>query len=132
MTPLRATCALIVLYLTVFASISASQTPSTTGQPSFGSFGGGPDVINLSNLNFHLTVPVLQKSGRNSLDFVYDLGYDSLVWVPTPSGSTTSWQPQTNWGWGNGSMNLITGYVFPSVIATGTCFGTNGKSQPGT
>src|ERR1041384_1854178 len=50
-----------------------------TGTPPFGSFGGRPDVINLANLNAHLSIPILHKAGRG-LNFVYDLTYDSSVW----------------------------------------------------
>jgi hypothetical protein len=35
-----------------------------TGTPPFGSFGGGPDVINNANLNAHLTIPIVHKLGR--------------------------------------------------------------------
>jgi hypothetical protein len=35
-----------------------------TGTPPFASYSGGPDIINLGNLNAHLTVPIVQKAGR--------------------------------------------------------------------
>src|SRR6266478_8620752 len=76
--------------------IASSQV--TTGTPPFGSFGGGPDIINLANLNSHITIPVLHKPGRG-MNFTYDLSYDSSAWYPVTSGGTTSWQPVFNWGW---------------------------------
>ncbi len=91
----------IVFALTVKVTVAQVQT----GTPPFGSFGGGPDVINLGNLNAHLTIPVLHKPGRGT-NFSYDLAYDSSVWYPVTSGSTTSWQPVANWGWGIVSQPL--------------------------
>jgi hypothetical protein len=70
-----------------------------TGTPPFGTFGGGPDIINLANLNAHLTVPVVNKAGRG-MAFTYNLIYDSSVWTPVSSGSTETWQPVADWGWG--------------------------------
>ncbi len=69
-----------------------AQVP--TGTPAFGSFSEGPDVINLANLNSHLTIPVLHKAGRG-VNFSYDLTYDSSVWYRV--GST--WHPVVNFGW---------------------------------
>src|SRR6202007_644806 len=80
-----------------------------TGTPPFGSFGGGPDVIDLSNLNSHVSIPVLHKGGRG-IDFTYDISYDTSVWYPVISGSTTSWQPVNYWGW-SPATEPTTGYV---------------------
>ena len=97
MTPAhRSFYLMIVIMLTV--GVASGQTPPATGTPPFGSFGGGPDVINLANLNSHITVPVLHKPGRG-MNFTYDLSYDSSVWYAVTSGSTTSWQPVSNFGW---------------------------------
>ena len=73
-----AVCLLLVISFPVAAQV-------TTGTPPFASFGGGPDVINLGNLNAHLDVPVLNKAGRG-MPFTYDLTYDTSVWVPITSG----------------------------------------------
>ena len=78
-----------------------------TGTPPFGSFAGGPDVINLGNLNAHIAIPVLHKPGRG-LNLVYDISYDSSVWYPVGSSGNQSWQPATNWGW---QVQAPTGYV---------------------
>ena len=87
-----------------------------TGTPPFGSFGGGPDVIDLANLNAHLAVPVFSKAGRG-MPFNYTLTYDSSVWYPVTSGSTTSWQPVNYWGWGVQTA-VATGYVNVSISST--------------
>src|SRR5437667_888626 len=78
-----------------------------TGTPPFGSFAGGPDVINLGNLNAHIAIPLLHKPGRG-LNLVYDVTYDSSVWYPVGSVGNQSWQPVTNWGW---QVQAPTGYV---------------------
>src|SRR5208283_2514973 len=79
-----------LLVLLIFAVVQL-HAQVQTGTPSFGSFAGGPDTINLANLNVHLTIPVLHKAGRGT-NFSYDLNYDSSIWYPVTSGSTTSWQ----------------------------------------
>src|SRR2546422_5232119 len=86
----------LIIYLLALTENSSAQVP--TGTPPFGSFGGGPDVINLANLNSHITIPVLHKPGRGT-NFNYDMSYDSSVWYPVTSGGTTTWQPVQNWGW---------------------------------
>jgi RHS repeat-associated protein len=101
---------LLVVGLLALSGMSASaQVP--TGTPPFGTFStnGAPDVIDLANLNSHIAVPVLHKAGRGT-DFTYDLSYDSSVWYPVVSGSTTSWQPVYNWGW-RAQTETATGYV---------------------
>jgi hypothetical protein len=94
-----------------------------TGTPLFGSFGGGPDVINLSNLNVHLAIPVVHKAGRGT-NFTYDLSYDNSVWYPIGSGSSKVWQPVQNWGW-RGVTEIATGYVSYSSQQSG-CMGDDG------
>ncbi|HEV3419520.1 MAG TPA: RHS repeat-associated core domain-containing protein [Candidatus Acidoferrum sp.] len=90
----RIFCLLIVILL----ASSGLNAQVTTGTPPHGSFGGGPDVIDLANLNAHISIPVVHKAGRGT-SFIYDLGYDSSVWYPLTSGSTKTWQPVYNWGW---------------------------------
>ena len=97
--------AIMLLSVAGFAQVA-------TGAPPFGSFGGGPfDTVNLGNLNVHFSVPVVHKAGRG-MPFTYDLSYDSSIWTPVTSGSTTTWQPTFNWGWmaawAGGSVAYIT------------------------
>src|SRR5690348_7519622 len=86
-----------------FASTANAQVQ--TGTPPFGTFGGGPDVINLANLNSHITVPVFSKAGRG-IPFNFYLTQDSSVWFPVSSGSSKSWQPVTKWGWNQSEANI--------------------------
>lgn len=102
-----------VLFLVLITSVLVSAQV-TTGTPPFASFGGGPfDVVDLANLNVHFSVPIYARAGRG-LPFAYALQYDSSIWQPVTSGSTTSWQPvgaaSTTWGWRDQS-DATTGYV---------------------
>jgi RHS repeat-associated protein len=97
-----AVCLLLVISFPVAGQV-------TTGTPPFASFGGGPDVVNLGNLNVHLDVPVLNKAGRG-MPFTYDLTYDTSIWVPITSGGVTSWNPVFNWGW-IAQTQIKTGYI---------------------
>ena len=69
-----------------------------TGTPAFGSFAGSPDTINLGNLNADWTIPIVNKVGRGA-NFIYNLQYNSSVYYPVASGSSSTWQPVLNWGW---------------------------------
>jgi RHS repeat-associated protein len=93
------------------------------GTPPFGSFAGGPDTINLANLNVHWTFPILSKPGRG-LPLNYALNYDSSIWVegwPNGPFAPPSWIPQwapgqpvaspiSTWGW-QPDGSALTGYV---------------------
>jgi RHS repeat-associated protein len=116
-----------VLFLLVLMRCLPSAAQVATGTPPLGSFGGGPDVINLGNLNAHLSVPVLNKGGRG-MPFYYNLTYDSSVWYPVTSGSTTSWQPVNYWGWGSQTA-VTTGYVNYQITST-ECY-SNGHIPTG-
>jgi hypothetical protein len=80
----------------LWSTCSYAQVP--TGTPPFGSFGGGPDVINLANLNSHITAPVRHKLGRGT-NVDLDLAYDNSIWFPMTSGSTKVWTNDGGWGW---------------------------------
>ncbi|MGB6874553.1 MAG: hypothetical protein WBD87_00830 [Candidatus Acidiferrales bacterium] len=104
-----------------------------TGTPPFGTFGGGPDVINLANLNSHITVPVLNKAGRGQ-NFVYNVTYDSSVWNPLTTGSGKVWYPVTNWGF-SVSLQAAFGYVNSTASVGTPCLsggGIGGLHQTGT
>src|SRR6266481_8642572 len=98
-----------VLILLIFLALTSGQMLAQvqTGTPPFGSFAGGPDVINLANLNSHLTIPVLHKAGRGT-DFTYDLSYDSSVWYSTLVNGVQTWQPVGGW---RGVTEVTTGYI---------------------
>src|SRR4051812_16527092 len=100
MGPRKIRITLSVVFMFVLLSISTSSFAQTvdTGTPAFGSFSGGPDVVNFGNLNLHYTVPVVSKPGRG-MPFSYALVYDSSFWTPTLVAGTTRWQPIAKWGW---------------------------------
>lgn len=92
-----------------------------TGLPPFGSFSGGPDVINDANLNAHLAIPVVDKGGRG-MTFSYAFAYDSTVWSPKYSGGQNVWTPVSNWGW-HGITEVAIGYVtYNSNTYSGQCY----------
>jgi hypothetical protein len=93
----------------LFAMTIRIEAQVTTGTPPFGSFGGGPDVINLVDLNAHLTIPILNKPGRGT-NFIYDLTNDSTVWFPVGSSGSQSWSPTALWGWA-GQTQAATGFI---------------------
>lgn len=96
MTLVRRALLLATLLLGTIAPLFAQ---AMTGTPPLGTFGGGPvDTINLANNNVHISIPVVNKTGRG-INFTYTLGYDSSVWYPTGSSGSQSWQPAQNWGW---------------------------------
>jgi RHS repeat-associated protein len=100
---------------------SASHAQVTTGTPPLGSFAGGPDAINLANLNSVITIPVLQKAGRG-LPFIYNLNYNSSVWTPVGSSGSQTWQAAGNFGW-NGPSGK--GYISSHLGTLTTCIEHN-------
>jgi len=92
---------------------SFGQVP--TGTPPMSSLSGGPDIVNLANLNTHIAIPILSKSGRG-LPFTFILTHDSSVWYPVTSSGSTSWQPVTNWGWSGSEAKI--GYIVSTESET--------------
>jgi len=82
----------VLLFVLMLLSVSSpySSAQAQTGTPQFGSYAGGPDVVNLANLNVEFIVPVINKPGRGS-NYSYNLVYDSSVWQPAMSNGTRSW-----------------------------------------
>jgi hypothetical protein len=79
-------CSLLLLVLACEIP-SFGQVP--TGTPPMSSLSGGPDVVNLANLNTHIAIPILSKSGRG-LPFTFNLTHDSSIWYPVTASGTTS------------------------------------------
>ena len=104
--------AFAVWFILLFA-VTVARAQVRTGTPPFGSFAGGPDTVNLANLNVHLSIPVLHKSGRGT-DFTYDLSFDSSVLYPVVVNGTNTWQPVANFGW-RGQTEIELGYVTSKV-----------------
>ena len=104
---------LLLLFACAFCFVSTANAQVQTGTPPFGTFGGGPDVINLANLNSQLVIPVVNKRGRG-LPFIFDITHDSSIWMPVTSGSTKIWQSPSQfngWGWNTTEANI--GAAFP-------------------
>lgn len=99
----------------IFSAVSVSAQV-TTGTPPFGSYTGGPDVINLANLNAHFTTPVFHKPGRGGFDFDYDLTYDTSLWYPVSVNGTTTWTPVTNYGWNGILVPTAGGQITNSYV----------------
>lgn len=76
--------------------------------------------MNQGNLDVHLDIPIRHKAGRGQ-DFTYDLSYDSSVWTPVTSGSTTTWQPSGSWGWAGLSQAGIAYAGYSMTTSSGTC-----------
>ena len=114
-----------VAFLYLLPMVTRAQVQ--TGTPPFGSFAGGPDVINLGNLNAHLDVPIVTRKGRGT-DFFYDLTYDSSVWQLITSGSTKYWVPaNNNWGWAsNSTLNGPTTGFLTYYYSFSYCYDNNG------
>ena len=96
------------LAVIVIGSLSFAQRPAT-GAPPLSTVAGGPDAINLGNLNVHYGFPIFSKPGRG-LPFSYTLGYDSSVWQAVQANGSSTWMPVQNWGWqGDSAANV--GYI---------------------
>jgi len=114
-------CAIVFTFL---LPLGAARAQVATGTPPFGSFSGGPDIVNNANLNVHITVPVLNKAGRG-LPFSYVLSYDSSIWYP--AGNVWTPVTNTNWGW-DGVNQAATGYVTYNWTE-GSCQNPHGPVQ---
>ena len=96
---MRAARKFVIAAVYVLATVSAVAQVAID-MPSFGSYAGGPDMINLGNLNVHWTFPIGTKAGRG-LPFSYPISYDSSIWAPITSSGVTSWVPpaSSSFGW---------------------------------
>jgi len=90
---------LVFLLAALLLCGSPVRAQVATGLPPYGSFSGGPDVVDNANLNVHLEIPVLSKAGRG-LPFYYILTYDNSLWYPSSASGTNTWTPVADWGWG--------------------------------
>lgn len=111
---------LTVLACCLLVSAASVKSQVATGTPPYGSFSGGPDIVNEANLNVHLSIPVVQKAGRG-LPFYYVLSYDSSVWYPVGVSGSQTWTPVTNWGW-RGITEAQTGYVSYKTTQNSCCY----------
>src|SRR6266404_2987363 len=101
-------CTAFAALIFVWCNLSALAQSPAPSTPDFGSYGGGPDVVDLANANAHWSIPVVNKPGRG-MNFGYVISYDTSTWSKVTAG-TTSWQPVFNWGW-TGQTAIRTGYI---------------------
>jgi YD repeat-containing protein len=85
-------CRILVLASLLSIAAGSAFAQVQPGTPPFASISGGPDKVNLANLNVHQAFPVFHKPGRG-LPFNFDLTFDSDFWQPIVSGSTKFWSP---------------------------------------
>lgn len=106
-----------ILALVPALFIGSATAQVATGTPPFSSLEGGPDAINLANLNVHMPYPVLHKAGRG-LQFNFDLTNDSSFWFPAVSGTSKFWNPVTTGGWSGSPMGV--GNLYYAFVTDGT------------
>jgi len=123
---------LCLTLLLTFAKLTAAQVQ--TGLPQFAAMQGGPDTINLANLNVHFAMPIEAKPGRK-LPFTYSFSYDSSVWSPVNSSGQSVWTPAAGFGFTTGlqawnglvsassSENCV--YIPPPYGGFYICYGTD-------
>ena len=109
----------LALTSTLVFTAAVADAQVQTGTPPFGSFGGGPDIVNLDNLNVHLDIPVVNKAGRGT-NFTYDLSYDTAVWYPSAGTGGATWTPVYNWGW-RAITEISTGFISYTQTTTPWC-----------
>ena len=100
----------------------AALAQVATGAYNYGTFDKlGLDTINVGNLNVHLGIPVLNKTGRG-LPFFYNLVYDSSVWYPNTASGSAVWTPVQGYGF-SADTEIAIGYVsyIQSVSTRGAC-----------
>jgi RHS repeat-associated protein len=108
---LRSISALHFLVLTsLFAAphrVDAQVPGSSAGLPAHGTYSGGPDAINLGNLNIHIEIPIFSKPGRG-IPYHYSLIYDSSIYQ-----SQGFWWPNNSatYGWASDQFGMSSGYV---------------------
>jgi RHS repeat-associated protein len=112
---------LALLFAAIMLAAQVASAQVTTGTPPFGSFSGGPEVVDNGTNNVHWSFPVLSKSGRG-IPFHYLLTYDSSVWSPRNASGQSVWTPVPNWGWAT-VTNGATGYVTYNVENTRCPYG---------
>jgi RHS repeat-associated protein len=90
-----------------------AQSNNGVGFPSFGSFAQhGFDTVNEGNLDLHLEIPVVTKSGRG-IPLSYVISYDSVNWTPSmdPVSGVFYWSFVTDNGGWRTLAQPIAGYV---------------------
>src|SRR5712691_322225 len=127
------------ILLVLFTGAGTSSAQVQTGTPPFGSFGGGPDVISLANLNSRITIPVRHKARRGEVSRFQgpwqgvagvNVSYSLPAWFEDRNGNKV-----TATDLGNGAFNLTdtlgrTAISSSGFGATGNTVGVSGPGQP--
>ena len=92
-------CVVLICLAFGWGIVGYGQNTVAPGTPAFGSFDGGPDILNLGNLNVHWNFPILTKAGRGT-PFVYNIPYDSTIWTPVTTTGSPVWTPPYTGGFG--------------------------------
>ena len=102
---------LLVLAAVLVITVSHGHAQSATGIPPFGTFQSvsGPDVVNLANLNVHLTIPIVSKNGIG-LPFTAQINFDSSVYNSAGQFLTNGF-----------SFSATTAGTIPVALVNGTC-----------
>ncbi|WP_058189276.1 hypothetical protein [Terracidiphilus gabretensis] len=114
-------CSLILVLFSFASHLVTSQTVAT-GTYQFGSFAGGPDAVNLGNLNVNWQFPIMNKAGRGQ-NFVFNLAYDSSIWYPATVSGSQVWTPISQWGWSGLQQSVgSTYYTYTTTLqSTSQC-----------
>ena len=89
----------LVVVVALLPAMASSQV--ATGTPPFGSFAGGPETINLADLNSHWGFGIVAKAGRGS-PFHYAIGFDNSLWNTVFNGGQSAWAPVNKHSAGSG------------------------------
>jgi RHS repeat-associated protein len=115
---MRSNAVCLCIAFAFFTCLGVGHGQVATGTYPYGTFDNkGIDTINVGNLNVHVAIPILSKSGRG-IPFNYSLLYDNSVWSPTSVNGTLAWAPVNLWGW-SVDTEASTGYVsYSSTTST--------------
>lgn len=102
--------ALVVLYLaSAFSAVAQSDYLTSPGLPTFGTqIPAGPGLINISNGNLHIDIPLPASKQRGDLSVAGHLIYDSRVFQITDVNGDLVWQP-----------NAVKNTLNPQLAASG-------------
>src|SRR5260370_2248084 len=105
----------------IFTSAIHTQAQVVPGTPSHGSCAGGPDVVDLANMNDHWNFGIVGRAGR-VMPFHYALSYDSSIWTVGTVNGQAAWQPVNNtFGWSlqTGALSGYVTYTARTVYVSG-------------
>ena len=115
---------LVLSYFVAMACASGAFAQVQGGVPRYSATAGGPDIINLSNLNVELPIPVINRAGR-MINLTYGMNYNSAFFAPVTylsMGAAVVWTPSsTLMGWSEGGSSGPSVYVEAVTLGTAAC-----------